>query len=133
MSAQSIAEAWMKEVVRTAAEKDYEAHMDLISRRVNVTGLPEFQALGYNDWAKQCKHEFESNIIGSVAYKGFKLRAKTDGRIMFKTFETVTATDGKVNANGIEVLLEKEEDGKWRLVHERVLPEDEARQDGFLE
>lgn len=132
MSAREIAEQWLNEVVRTVSEKDYDAHMDLISQRVRLTGLAQFDSLGYQDWANQCQYEFENNVIDKVEYSGFKLRAKTDGRIMFKTFERVAATDGKVNAQGIEVLLEKEDDGKWRLVHERVLPDNEARNDGLL-
>jgi ketosteroid isomerase-like protein len=51
---------------------------------------------------------------------------------MFKTFETVEATDGTINAQGIEILLEKEDDGQWRLVQERILPADEAKHDGLV-
>jgi ketosteroid isomerase-like protein len=51
---------------------------------------------------------------------------------MFKTFETVEGSDGTINAQGIEVLLEQEDDGQWRLVHERVLPADEAEHDRLL-
>ena len=31
----------------------------------------------------------------------------------------------------IEILLEKEQDGEWRLVQERILPADEAKHDGL--
>jgi hypothetical protein len=133
MSAEQIAQHWMDEITRTVAKRDYPAHMDLISRRVRLTGIPEFESIGYEDWARQCQHEFADGVIASVVYRGFKLRAATDSRVMFKTFEQVAATDGTVNAQGIEVVLEKEDDGKWRLLHERVLPEDETRQDGLLE
>ena len=37
--------------------------------------------------------------------------------------------DGSVNAQGVEMLLELESDQKWRLVQERVLPEDETEHD----
>ncbi len=51
---------------------------------------------------------------------------------MFKTYETITGTDCTVNAQGIEVLLELEDDGKWRATQERILPPDEVEHDGLL-
>ena len=68
----------------------------------------------------------------SVRYDGFKLVAATTTRVMFKTFETVEGSDGTINAQGIEILLEQEADGQWRLVQERVLPADEAQHDQLL-
>ncbi len=128
---QSIAEQWLLDAVRTANAKDFTAHMDLISRRISLHGVPGFETLGYEDWARQCQYEFENNLLKSVHYDGFKLVADTPERIMFKTFETVEATDGTVNAQGVEMLLEKEADGKWRLVQERILPPDETAHDNL--
>ena len=120
------------DIAHTANAKDFTAHMELISRRVNLQGVPGFETIGYEDWARQCQYEFENNILKSVRYDGFKLVADTAERIMFKTFETVEATDGTINAQGVEMLLEKENDGKWRLVQERVLPSDEAAHDNLI-
>lgn len=80
--------------------------MDLISKRVNLVGVPEFDNIGYEAWEAQCKHEFENSILKSVSYAGFKLIAATATRIMFKTFETVEGSDGTINAHGVEMLLE---------------------------
>ena len=129
---QSIAEQWLLDIAHTANAKDFTAHMELISRRVNLQGVPGFETIGYEDWARQCQYEFENNILKRVRYDGFKLVADTSERIMFKTFETVEATDGTINAQGVEMLLEKENDGKWRLVQERVLPSDEAAHDNLI-
>ncbi|MCW9025361.1 MAG: hypothetical protein OQK73_11880 [Gammaproteobacteria bacterium] len=123
---EEIAKQWLTNAVTTANNKNYSAHMDLISKRVSLTGVPGFESIGYDDWAAQCQHEFENNVLKSVRYDGLKLAASTDSRVMFKTFETVEATDGTINAQGIEVLLEKEDDGQWRLVQERVLADDET-------
>lgn len=117
---EEVAKSWMKKVVETAANRDYVAHMNLISKKVNITGIPGFDSVGYEDWAKQCQHEFEDKIIKSVNYQGLKMCAATDTQVMFNTYEVVEATDGKVNAQGIEVLLENEE-GTWRVVQERIL------------
>lgn len=127
-----IALNWMKTASDTVARHDYTGHMNLISKRVNLLGVPGFESIGYDDWAAQCLHEFDNHIIKSVLYEGLKLRAETDASIMFKTFETVEATDGTINAQGIEVVLEKEDDGVWRLVQERVLPPEETAHDGLI-
>lgn len=129
---QMIAEQWLLDAVRTANTKDHEAHMDLISKRISLQGVPGFESIGYEDWSSQCQHEFENNLLKSVRYDGFKLVAETTTRVMFKTFETVEATDGTINAQGVEMLLEKEEDGKWRLVQERILPADESAHDQLV-
>jgi hypothetical protein len=129
---QMIAEQWLLDAVRTANAKDHAAHMDLISKRISLQGVPGFESIGYDDWSRQTQHEFENNLLKSVRYDGFKLVADTTIRVMFKTFETVEASDGTVNAQGVEMLLEKEEDGKWRLVQERILPPDETAHDQLV-
>jgi len=129
---QIIAEQWLLDAVRTANAKDHDAHMDLISKQISLQGVPGFESIGYDDWSRQCQHEFENNLLKSVRYDGFKLVAETATRVMFKTYETVEATDGTVNAQGVEMLLVKEEDGKWRLAQERILPPDESAHDKLV-
>lgn len=123
---------WLVDAAHTASNRDFEAHMNLISKNVSLQGVPGYENIGYDDWAAQCKHEFENNILKSVTYTGLKLIADTGDRIMFKTFETVESNDGEVNAQGIEVLLQKENDGIWRLLQERVMPDDETAHDGLI-
>jgi len=127
-----IAEQWLNELANTANSKDLSAHMALISPRISLHGVPGFETIGFDDWFRQCQHEFENNILKNVHYAGFKLVAGTDERVMFKTFETVEANDGTVNAQGVEILLEKEADGIWRMVQQRVLPDDESVHDKLL-
>ena len=129
---QIIAEQWLLDAVRTANAKDHNAHMDLISKQISLQGVPGFESIGYDDWSRQCQHEFENNLLKSVRYDGFKLVAETTTRVMFKTYETVEATDGTVNAQGVEMLLVKEDDGKWRLAQERILPPDESAHDKLV-
>lgn len=129
---EAIAKHWLESATTTANNKDHAAHMALISKKVSLQGIPGFENIGYDDWAAQTKHEFENDVLKAVHYKGFKLITSTPTHIMFKTFETVEANDGTINAQGIEILLENEEDGQWRLIQERILPENEARHDGLL-
>ena len=106
--AEQIAKNWLNSVCDTVTTKDLNGHLNLISKKVNLTGVPGFESIGYDDWANQCKHEFENNLIKQISYTGFKLHVNTDTSIMFKTYESVEASDSTINAQGIEVLIEKE-------------------------
>ena len=131
MKDSTIAREWLEASARTANAKDYDAHMNLISRKVQVFGVPGIEVIGYDDWAKQCKHEFESGLLKKVSYDGMKVQVMTPGRVMFKTIETVEASDGTINAQGVEIVLEKETDGKWRVAQELILTREEAEHDGL--
>lgn len=72
-----IAEQWLADIVSTVNARDHAAHMDLISKRVSLHGMPGFETIEYDDWARQCQHEFENKIIKSIHYAGFKLVAET--------------------------------------------------------
>jgi len=131
--AEEIAKQWLNNVIQTVEEKNLEAHLNLISKKVNLTGVPGFESIGYDDWANQCAHEFENSLIKKISYTGFKLRVNTENSIMFKTYESVEATDNTLNAQGIEVIIEKEDDGQWRVIQERILPDDETKHDQLLD
>ncbi|MDT8452866.1 MAG: hypothetical protein RQ936_09005 [Gammaproteobacteria bacterium] len=53
----------------------------------------------------------------------------TPGRIMFKSVETVEGADGVINSNGVEFIIQKEEDEQWRVSQERIIPADELEND----
>ena len=130
--AMTIAQQWLDASAFTATNKQFDAHFNLISKQVRVTGVTGFESVSYDDWARQSKQEFEDNILKSVSYAGLKLLATNDYQIMFKTVESVVANDGMRKAQGVEIMLEREEDGVWRVKQERVLSEDEARHDGLI-
>lgn len=50
---------WLTELVTTAQQRDYAAHMNLISKNVSVVGVPGFDNIGYQDWANHAAHEFK--------------------------------------------------------------------------
>ncbi len=129
---EKIAMQWLIDAAATANAKNHHAHMDLISQKVNLLGVPGFESIGYEQWSAQCKHEFENNLIKHVRYDGLQLIVTKNIRIMFKTHETVEGANGEINAQGIEVLIEKESDNKWRLVQERILPPEETTHDKLL-
>ena len=125
MNAQSFLDA----MASTANDLNLNDHMNMISKDVSVFGVPGFEVIGYQDWLNQCQHEFENKLLKKVSYQGLSVLAETPDRIMFKSIETVEGSDGEINSNGIEFIVQKEEDGQWRVTQERILPEDELEND----
>jgi hypothetical protein len=124
--AESIIKNWLTAIVDTASERDHSAHMDLISKKVNLVGVPGFDSIGFDDWSNQCQHEFEIELISDIQYQGLKVRAATDSRIMFITHETIIASDDTKKQQGVECLLELEDDGIWRLTQQRIMSDEET-------
>lgn len=116
-------------MAETANNHDFRSHMNLISKDVSVYGVPGFEVITYDDWYRQCEYEFENRLLKKISYEGLNILAETPDRIMFKSVETVEGSDGSVNTSGIEFIIQKEEDGQWRVSQERVLPEDELESD----
>jgi hypothetical protein len=116
-------------MAETANKLDLDAHMNLISKQVSVYGVPDFEVITYDDWFKQCKYEFENKLLKKVSYQGLNILAQTADRVMFKSLETVEGSDGSVNTSGIEFIIQKEDDGQWRVSQERILPADELEND----
>jgi ketosteroid isomerase-like protein len=123
------AQQFLDQMAATANALDLEAHMNMISKDVSVFGVPGFDVIGYDDWFKQCQHEFGNKLLKRISYKGLNVLAETPDKVMFKSMETVEGSDGTVNTNGIEFIIQKETDGVWRVSQERVLPEDELEND----
>ena len=116
-------------MAETANKLDLEKHMNLISKEVSVYGVPDFEVITYEDWYKQCKYEFENKLLKKVSYEGLNVLAETTDRVMFKSLETIEGSDGSINTSGIEFIIQKEDDGHWRVGQERILPDDELDSD----
>lgn len=116
---------FLSAMAETASKHDLELHMNLISKDVAVFGIPGFEEISYNDWFNQCKEEFANKVLKSVSYEGLKILEESPDRVMFQTVETIEGTDGFVKVNELVVVIQEEDDGQWRVVQERVLPEDE--------
>lgn len=46
-----IAKQWLADAVATVNAKDHHVHMDLISQRVNLLGVPGHETIGYEQWS----------------------------------------------------------------------------------
>jgi hypothetical protein len=130
---EAIAKSWLSDSADTANNKQFKAHMDLISKRVSVKGVEGFDNIDYDAWYRVCEKEFAQGILKCVRYDGLKMITSTETKVQFKTYEVVEATDATINAHGIEVWLELESDAKWRLVKERIMSDEETREDGLLQ
>jgi len=132
MSAQNIIKQWMNACSQTIRDYDHAGHMNLISKDVQVFGVPGFEVIGYQDWYAQSKHEFKQRLILDAKYEGIKLRQENESQVMFVTMESITASDKSVNTQGLEVILAKEADGFWRVTQERLLSTEEAKHFGIV-
>ena len=131
-TATAIAQKWLDASALTATNKQFEEHFNLISKKVKVTGVPGYESISYTDWARQSEQEFKDGVLKSVSYKGLKILATNERQIMFKTVESISANDGANRSHGVEILLEAEDDGVWRVTQERVLTSEESRHDGLI-
>jgi len=131
MNDQEIAQQWLDKCCTTIQQYDHAAHMNLISREIQVFGIPGFDVINYDDWYSQCEYEFNEKVIAEASYSGLRIRSSNDDQIMFLTTETIRATDGTIDSHPLEVVLKKETDGQWRVVQERLLDSDEARHFGL--
>lgn len=126
-----VVDAWLEQFVATALARDLGGHMAMISPQVMVFGVPGFDTLGYEDWFRQCEHEFPLGLITALEYSRVKLRTAGEQDILFKSLETTQTSDGGSLAQAVEMLLQRDGDN-WKLKQLRMLPEDEARHDGLL-
>ncbi len=126
--AEKIAQHWMDSCCQTIKDYDHGAHMNLISKDVQVFGVPGYDVISYADWYSQCEYEFSEKLIDQTSYQGLKIRHSDDHQVKFLTNETVHTTDGTVDSHPIEVLLAKEDDDQWRVIEERLLSRQEAKE-----
>lgn len=115
-------EDFLVRFAKTAVEGDHAAHMAMISKKVQVHGVPGFEVIDYDSWSRQCAHEFPQFLIQSIDYVGMDIKKETDTLLCLETHETITARDGTMNSSLLEIFIEREDDGKWRIVQERILP-----------
>ena len=127
-----LAQEWMDASAKTATERNFDAHFNLISKKVRVTGVPGFESISYDDWARASEQDFKGGVLQSVTYDGLKMSAHNETQIMFKTLEIIQVNDGSHKTQGVEILIELEEDGVWRVIQERVMTSDECKHVGLM-
>ena len=111
---------WQADMAKSIAEKDLPNHMDLISKKVEVFGNPSKEHINYTGWYKRRKNEFEKQNVVCISYNNTQIKTITLRRIIFNVNESIVGTDGRIIALNQDIVLEREDDDKWRLVEQNI-------------
>ena len=72
---------------------------------------------------------FKEKLIKSVTYENIDIIDSTESVIMFKTIEHIETKDNVKKTTNVVIAITNEDDGKWRVTQERLLPTDELAED----
>lgn len=111
---------WQEAMSKTIAGKDLSNHMELISKKVEVFGNPSKEHINYAGWYKRRKNEFEKQTVVCISYNNTKIKTITQRRIIFNVNESIVGIDGRIITFNQDAILEREDDGKWRLVEQNI-------------
>jgi hypothetical protein len=112
--------AWCMAMSDSVKQHDLDAHMDCVSRRVKVYGIPNKPVIEYRDWKSRRKSEFLHGDTLALNYRDIRLINSSLRRIRFSANETTVAKNGKMLVLNKNIILEYEDDGIWRAVEENV-------------
>lgn len=113
-------QAWCMAMSSSIKERDLDTHMQLVSPHVQVYGIPGNGVINYKGWEARRKFEFENGELLLLNYQGIRLITFTPRRATFNTTETMIGKNGKMVLINKNIVLEKEQDGQWRVVEEKV-------------
>jgi hypothetical protein len=111
---------WLDELSESVKLRDLHRHMALVSKKVQVYGLPSNTTVDYKGWMRRRKSEFSRNILSGIKYDNLTLKAITLRRLQFQITETMHARSGKRVIIQKQIMLELEDDDKWRVVEETI-------------
>lgn len=111
---------WLDELSESVKLRDLQRHMSLVSKKVQVYGLPSNAIVGYKGWLRRRKSEFHREILSGIKYDNLTLKTITLRRLLFQVTETMHARSGQRVIIQKEIMLELEEDEKWRVVEETI-------------
>lgn len=111
---------WLSNITETVKTKDLENHMKLVSKNVMVYGMPCGKTLNYTDWRNRRKSEFKRGLLKDLAYNNLKIRTFGLRRLTFDIQEIMDGTNGDMAIINKQVILEQEQDNKWRVVEETI-------------
>lgn len=117
---QHFVEQWLKTFAYTVATNNVDAHMDMVSKRLQVTGISRSGFLEYREWAKRRRNDMEKRRLLRLTYRNLVLGESSRDRLHFTVEETIKSTEGESYVLNKEVVLNLEPDGKWRAVEEHV-------------
>lgn len=113
-------QTWLRNLTETVKAKDLDRHMDLVSENVVIYGMPKGNTLNYQDWYSRRKSEFQRNILKDLSYHNVKVKTFGLRRLIFDVEEIMDGTNGDMAIINKQVILEQEQDQKWRVVEETI-------------
>ncbi len=112
---------WLNRVSESVKKRDLDAHMALVSKKVQVYGIPNREfALGYRDWYLRRRNEFNNDRLASLSYKTLNIKTISLRRLGFQITEIMQATNGLQIEIDKDIMLEQEDDNQWRVVEETI-------------
>lgn len=111
---------WLNEVSESIKQRDLQAHMALVSRRVKVYGIPGHALIDYKGWEQRRRFELQHNKLASLEYRNLKIKTISLRRLGFEVIETMRGNSGRHIMIIKDILLEQERDKVWRVVEETI-------------
>jgi len=115
-----VIQQWLKDMSSSVQTQDLKRHMALVSKRVNVYGLPSKDSINHKQWQQRRRNEFNKQRLLGLQHGPVKVKTLGLLRIAFNVDQTLIAKEGFVYIINKDIMLEKEEDGIWRAVEETI-------------
>lgn len=111
---------WLDKIAHSVATRDLDAHMDLVSKNVQVYGVPGNEVIDYSGWERRRRNEFTKGLLTRLSFGEPQMKVLGLRRIVFGVDEKMYGHDGRQILVSKEIVLEREEDEQWRVVEEQV-------------
>jgi len=111
---------WLDRIAHSVATRDLGSHMALVSKHVQVYGVPGHEVIDYKGWEQRRRNEFDKGLLMRISYGEPQMKIMGLKRIAFTVEEKLHAQNGHQVVVNKEVVLEREEDEQWRVVEEQV-------------
>ncbi len=85
-----------------------------------MIGIPGGKVIDYNGWKNRRKNEFNKKLLHSLTYKLVNILLQEEDKLLFTVIETMKSNQGKVITVDKAIKLKRENDGQWRVIHERI-------------
>ena len=112
--------AWCLDMSQSIKQADLDRHMQLVSKKIKVYGMPSKGVIDYKEWRSRRKFEFQNASLIAINYQDIQMIGSSARRLRFSANQTMLGKDGKMVILDKKIILELEEDGIWRVVEENV-------------
>lgn len=111
---------WLDKITHSVATRDLDAHMGLVSRKVQVYGVPNNDVIDYAGWERRRRNEFSKGLLTRLSYSEPQMKVIGLRRIIFAIDEKMYGHDGRQVMITKDIVLEREDDEQWRVVEEQI-------------